>query len=63
MKYLILILTVALTACGGGGSVKSPDTDIFKELVGKQPVSYSPQTVTTIDPFEEFLEKQKARKP
>jgi len=64
MKYLILILIVVLTACGGGSSVNTPDTDIFKELVGKQPVNYSPQISTTsIDPFEEFLEKQKARTP
>jgi len=64
MKYLILILIVALTACGGGISVNTLDTDIFKELVGKQPVNYSPQISTTsIDPFKEFLEKQKARTP
>lgn len=52
MKYLILILTLALTACGGASTT---DTNPFQEALGK-PVNDQSVPVPT-DPFAPVLKK------
>lgn len=49
MKYLILILAVTLTACGGGGSVAT-QLNPFQEALGK-PLPTTPNIPAPTDPF------------
>jgi len=54
MKYLILVLALSLTACGGSSS--TPQSNPFQEVLGKalpeQPVVPAPT-----DPFAPVLKK------
>ena len=54
MKYLILVLALSLTACGGSSS--TPQSNPFQEVLGKalptQPVAPAPT-----DPFAPVLKK------
>jgi len=54
MKYLILILAVALTACGGSSS--TPQSNPFQEVLGKQ-LSEQPVAPVPTDPFAPVLKK------
>jgi hypothetical protein len=55
MKYLILILAVTLTACGGGGSVAT-QVNPFQEALGKS-LPTQPAIPTPTDPFAPLLKK------
>ena len=55
MKYLILILAVTLTACGGGGSVAT-QANPFQEALGKS-LPTQPSTPAPTDPFAPLLKK------
>ena len=50
MKYLILVLAVTLTACGGGGSSVVTQANPFQEALGK-PLPTNPGTPAPTDPF------------
>lgn len=54
MKYLLLILALALTACGGSSS--TPQSNPFQEVLGK-PLPEQPSNVTPTDPFAPVLKK------
>jgi hypothetical protein len=55
MKYLILILAVTLTACGGGSSVVT-QANPFQEALGKS-LPTQPTTPTPSDPFAPLVKK------
>jgi hypothetical protein len=56
MKYLILILAVSLTACGGGGgTMTQPQANSFQEVLGKPLPDQS--NVAPTDPFAPVLKK------
>ena len=55
MKYLILILAVTLTACGGGSSVVT-QANPFQEALGKS-LYTQPTTPVPTDPFALLLKK------
>ena len=54
MKYLILILTLTLTACGG--SSNSPEVNPFQEVLGK-PLPEQPTAPVPTDPFAPLVKK------
>lgn len=54
MKYLILILALALTACGGSSS--ATDTNPFQQVLGK-PLVEQPSAPVPTDPFAPVLKK------
>jgi hypothetical protein len=54
MKYLILSLVVALTACGGSG--ETAQTNPFQEVLGKA-LPTQPTVPTPTDPFAPVLKK------
>ena len=54
MKHLILILALALTACGG--SSNTPQSNPFQEVLGKPLPEQSTAPVPT-DPFAPLLKK------
>jgi len=54
MKYLILILTLALTACGGSSS--TPQSNPLQEVLGK-PLPEQPMAPVPTDPFAPVLKK------
>ena len=54
MKYLFLILALALTACGGSSS--TPQSNPFQEVLGK-PLLEQPTAPVPTDPFAPFLKK------
>jgi hypothetical protein len=53
MKYLIVVLAVMLTGCGGSGS-----KDPFEEAV-KLPQTQASAVITPTDPFKDFLSTRK----
>jgi hypothetical protein len=54
MKYLILILAVTLTACGG--SADTSQTNPFQEVLGK-PLPEQPSAPVPTDPFAPVVKK------
>ena len=54
MKYLILILALTLTACGGSSS--TPQSNPFQEVLGK-PLIEQPTLPAPTDPFAPVLKK------
>ena len=54
MKYLILILAITLTACGGSSS--TPQVNSFQEVLGK-PLPEQPMAPVPTDPFAPVLKK------
>jgi hypothetical protein len=54
MKYLILILTLSLTACGGSSNL--PQVNPFQEVLGKS-LSQQPTVPVPTDPFAPVLKK------
>lgn len=54
MKYLILSLTVVLSACGG--SSNTPQVNPFQEVLGK-PLPDQPSAPVPTDPFAPVLKK------
>ena len=54
MKYLILIISVALTACGG--SSNSSEVNPFQEVLGK-PLPEQPTAPVPTDPFAPLVKK------
>ena len=56
MKYLILILAVTLTACGGGGGSVATQANPFQEALGKS-LPTQPTTPAPSDPFAPLLKK------
>ena len=54
MKYLILILAMTLTACGG--SSNSPEINPFQEVLGKS-LSQQPTVPVPTDPFAPLVKK------
>ena len=54
MKYLILILALTLTACGGSSS--SPQANPFEQALGKSLPS-QPNTPSPTDPFAPVVKK------
>ena len=54
MKYLILILALSLTACGGSSS--TPQSNPCQEVLGK-PLPEQPVAPVPTDPFAPVLKK------
>jgi uncharacterized lipoprotein YmbA len=54
MKYLILILALGLTACGGSG--ETAQTNPFQEVLGKA-LPAQPTVPVPTDPFAPVLKK------
>ena len=54
MKYLILILALSMSACGGSSSTQQPNP--FQEVLGK-PLSEQPVAPVPTDPFAPVLKK------
>ena len=54
MKYLILILAMTLTACGG--STDTAEINPFQEVLGKS-LSQQPNATTPTDPFAPLVKK------
>jgi hypothetical protein len=54
MKYLILILAITLTACGG--SSNSSEVNPFQEVLGK-PLPEQPTAPVPTDPFAPLIKK------
>jgi hypothetical protein len=54
MKYLLLILALSLTACGGSSS--TPQTNPFQEVLGKS-LPEQPVAPVPTDPFAPILKK------
>jgi hypothetical protein len=54
MKYLILIIALLLTACGGSSS--APQVNPFQEVLGK-PLPEQPSAPSPTDPFAPVLKK------
>ena len=54
MKYLILILAITLTACGG--STNTVESNPFQEVLGKS-LSQQQTVLVPTDPFAPVLKK------